>query len=103
MYSDEGLSMSLNENDIKHIAHLARLDIQEQEIPLHAEKLNQIMQFIEQLNEINTDHVEPLSHPLSFNQRLREDQVTETNQRELYQQCAPLVEEGLYLVNSVIE
>ena len=61
------------------------------------------MQFVEQMNTVDTSGVVPMAHPLDAHQRLRPDEVTETDQRELFQAGAPLVEAGLYLVPKVIE
>ena len=95
--------MSLTANDVKKIAHLARLNITEDEVALYATQLSQILEFIAQMNEVNTKTVEPLAHPLDVSQRSREDVVTEPNLRDLFQQCAPQVEAGLYLVPKVID
>ena len=61
------------------------------------------MALIEEMQAVNTEGIAPMSHSQDVTQRLREDQVTETNQRELYQSIAPSVEDGLYLVPKVIE
>ena len=95
--------MSLDSNDVKKIAHLARLAIDEADIPLYATNLSNILQLVEQMDSVNTDAVTPMAHPLDAVQRLREDAVTENNQREHFQECAPLTEDGLYLVPKVIE
>jgi len=95
--------MSLDSNDVKKIAHLARLAIDEADIPLYATNLSNILHLVEQMDSVNTDAVAPMAHPLDEVQRLREDAVTENNQREHFQQCAPLTEDGLYLVPKVIE
>jgi len=95
--------MSLDSSDVKKIAHLARLAIDEADIPLYATNLSNILQLVEQMDSVNTDAVTPMAHPLDEVQRLREDEVTENNQREHFQQCAPLTQDGLYLVPKVIE
>jgi aspartyl-tRNA(Asn)/glutamyl-tRNA(Gln) amidotransferase subunit C len=66
-------------------------------------KLTGILELIEQMQAVDTKGIEPMSHSQDVTQRLRDDVVTETNQRELYQSIAPAVEEGLYLVPKVIE
>jgi aspartyl-tRNA(Asn)/glutamyl-tRNA(Gln) amidotransferase subunit C len=95
--------MSLTEKDVKKIAHLARLNLSEGDIATYTPQLSRIINFIEQLNEIDTDSITPLAHPLDLSQRLRTDIVTEPDLRDKYQQIAPQVEAGLYLVPRVIE
>ncbi|MGH8370677.1 MAG: Asp-tRNA(Asn)/Glu-tRNA(Gln) amidotransferase subunit GatC [Gammaproteobacteria bacterium] len=95
--------MSLSPDDVKSIARLARLSISDQDIPVYARTLSNILEFVAQLERAKTDGVTPMAHPLEMSQRLRPDQVSETDQRELYQQNAPQVEAGLYLVPKVIE
>ncbi len=96
--------MSLTREDLEKIAHLARLQISAEELPAYVESLSSIIDFVEQLNGADTTDVLPMAHPLSGQtQRLRADEVTENNARELHQQNAPRVEAGLYLVPKVIE
>jgi len=95
--------MSLDSSDVKKIAHLARLAIDEADIPQYATNLSNILHLVEQMDSVDTEAVTPMAHPLDEVQRLREDTVTEDNQREHFQQCAPLTEDGLYLVPKVIE
>ena len=95
--------MSLDSSEVKKIAHLARLAIDESDIPQYAHNLSNILQLVEQMNAVATEQVSPMAHPLDENQRLRDDAVTETNQREHFQAVAPQTENGLYLVPKVIE
>ncbi|MFZ5595259.1 MAG: Asp-tRNA(Asn)/Glu-tRNA(Gln) amidotransferase subunit GatC [Pseudomonadota bacterium] len=95
--------MLLNKSDVEKIAHLARLEVTEADIPLYANNLSNILNLVEQMNVIDTTGVEPMAHPLDASQRLRPDIITETDQRELFQSIAPQVEAGLYLVPKVIE
>ena len=95
--------MSLERDDVIKIAHLARLAIDEADIPGYATNLSNILNLVEQMNAVNTDNVSPMAHPLDAVQRLRADDVTEANQREHFQAHAPSVEDGLYLVPKVIE
>jgi aspartyl-tRNA(Asn)/glutamyl-tRNA(Gln) amidotransferase subunit C len=95
--------MSLNSADIKRIAHLARIEVNDAEADATLTKLTGILGLIEQMQAVDTTGIEPMSHSQDVTQRLRNDVVTETNQRELYQSIAPSVEEGLYLVPKVIE
>ena len=95
--------MSLAEQDIDKLCELARLEIDADEIGDVAKKLSDIVDMVSQLSAVPTDGVEPMAHPLDRPQRLRDDVVTETDRRELYQRNAPAVERGLYLVPKVIE
>ena len=95
--------MSLDAEAVSRIAHLARLGIEESEYQTYARNLSDILSFVEQLNAIDTAGVEPMAHPLDASQRLRADEVTESDQREIFQAIAPKVEAGLYLVPKVIE
>jgi aspartyl-tRNA(Asn)/glutamyl-tRNA(Gln) amidotransferase subunit C len=95
--------MSLDRSDVVSIAHLARLAIAEDDIPVYARNLSSILDLVAQMNAVDTSDVEPMAHPLDMAQRLREDEVTETDQRDKFQAIAPSVEAGLYLVPKVIE
>ena len=95
--------MALDRSDVEKIAHLARLGLDEAELPRTTATLNNILGLIDQMQAVDTDGIEPLAHPLEATQRLRADVVSETNQRDAYQAIAPAVENGLYLVPKVIE
>jgi aspartyl-tRNA(Asn)/glutamyl-tRNA(Gln) amidotransferase subunit C len=95
--------MALDAAEIRKIAHLARLGINAEDIPEYSRNLSDILAFVEQLNAVDTTGVEPLAHPLEATQRLRADEITETDNRENFQQVAPETESGLYLVPQVIE
>ena len=95
--------MSLNSADIKRIAHLARIEVSDTEAKATLTKLTGILGLIEQMQAVDTKGIVPMSHSQDVTQRLRDDVVTETNQRELFQSIAPAVEGGLYLVPKVIE
>ncbi len=95
--------MSLSVSDIKKIAHLARIEISEPEAEATLVKLSGIMTLIEQMQAVDTSGVTPMSHSQDVTQRLREDVVTKTNERELFQSIAPAVDHGLYLVPKVID
>jgi aspartyl-tRNA(Asn)/glutamyl-tRNA(Gln) amidotransferase subunit C len=77
--------------------------IEEADIPLYTHNLSDILDFIAQMNTVDTKTIAPLAHPLDLTQRLRADTITEVNQRELFQSIAPQTEAGLYLVPQVIE
>ena len=95
--------MSLKLDEIKKIAHLARLRLSDDEISIYGNQLSSILTFIAHMDEVDTTAIEPLAHPLDIYQRLRNDDVTEPNLRDQYQQIAPQVEAGLYLVPKVID
>ncbi|HEU5468103.1 MAG TPA: Asp-tRNA(Asn)/Glu-tRNA(Gln) amidotransferase subunit GatC [Steroidobacteraceae bacterium] len=96
--------MTLTRRDVENIAHLARLEITEAELPVYVGSLSAILEFVDQLSRAATADVAPMAHPLEGQvQRLREDCVTESDRREDYQANAPAVEAGLYLVPKVIE
>jgi aspartyl-tRNA(Asn)/glutamyl-tRNA(Gln) amidotransferase subunit C len=96
--------MSLTRQDVEKIAHLARLSITDAEMPLYVSSLSSIVDFVAELSRVETGSVEPMAHPLDGQrQRLRPDQVTETDHRDKYQANAPSVQAGLYVVPRVIE
>src|SRR5689334_14718762 len=100
--------MSLKESDVPRIAELAQLELSPEQAAKTLEQLNNIFALVEKMQAIDTKGVEPLTHPFAltidhYALRLREDQVTETDHREDYQQCAPATQDGLYLVPRVIE
>jgi aspartyl-tRNA(Asn)/glutamyl-tRNA(Gln) amidotransferase subunit C len=95
--------MSIDRSDVERIAHLARLALDEQDIPAYTKNLGSILHLVDEMQQINTDGVEPLAHPLDAIQRLRVDEVSESDQREKLQAVSPAVENGLFLVPKVIE
>jgi aspartyl-tRNA(Asn)/glutamyl-tRNA(Gln) amidotransferase subunit C len=99
--------MSLTPDDVRRIARLARIAVQPAESAAVTERLNGVLAMVEKIRRFDTSGIEPMAHPQdahsSLGQPLREDSVTETDQRERYQAAAPAVEEGLYLVPKVVE
>lgn len=95
--------MSLERSDVDKIAHLARLEIAESDVPEYTRNLSNILSLVEQMDSVDTDDVKPMAHPLEMAQRLREDVVTESDQREHFQKIAPQTENNFYLVPKVIE
>lgn len=95
--------MTLSVNDVKRIAELAYIEINDQEAEETLEQLSGIFNLIESMQAVDTETVEPMSHAQNVFQRLREDEITETDQHGLYQSIAPQVEADLYLVPQVIE
>jgi aspartyl-tRNA(Asn)/glutamyl-tRNA(Gln) amidotransferase subunit C len=95
--------MSLTKDQVRHIAMLARLELEEGEADDVVDKLSRIVDFVDQLQAASTDDVLPMAHPLDMSQRLRADDVTEPDARDFYQENAPSTEGGYYLVPKVIE
>ena len=82
---------------------LARLQLEDGEFDDVVDKLSRIVDFVDQLQAAPTDDVLPMAHPLNMTQRLRADEVTETNERDFVQENAPSTDQGYYLVPKVIE
>ena len=95
--------MALTPQDIRKIANLARLHIDENEVEQYQHDLSRILEFVEQMNQVDVGGIEPMAHPQDLAQRLRIDQVAETDQRDKFQSIAPATQDGLYLVPKVIE
>ncbi len=95
--------MSLDKDQVQHIAMLARLKLADDEFDETVDKLSRIVDFVDQLSQAKTEGVVPMAHPLNESQRLRVDEVTESDEREALQENASSVENGLYLVPKVIE
>jgi aspartyl-tRNA(Asn)/glutamyl-tRNA(Gln) amidotransferase subunit C len=96
--------MSLTRQDVEKIAHLARLSITEQEMPVYVTSLSSIVDFVDELSRADVGSVLPMAHPLDGqHQRLRADEVTEGDHHEKFQLNAPAVAAGLYVVPRVID
>lgn len=95
--------MSISRDKIEQVAWLARIQLEESEKEALESKLSDILGMVDQLQAADTDGITPMAHPLDATQRLRPDEVTETNQRERFQAVAPEIQDGLYLVPRVVE
>lgn len=95
--------MSLDKEQLRHIALLARLRVADQDVADTLDKLSRIVEFVDQLAKVTTDGIVPMAHPVNAAQGLRPDVVTETDERERIQRNAAVVRDGLYLVPRVIE
>lgn len=95
--------MAVNTDEVSKIAHLARLGVDDDKLEEYAAEINSVLALIEQMSAVDTTDVEPMAHPVHATQRLREDAVSEQNQRELLQSGSPDVRNGLFLVPKVIE
>lgn len=95
--------MALTTDDIKQIAYLARIGLDEAALEPLRDDLSTVLDLVEQLKAIDTAGVEPMAHPGNAQLRLRADQVTEENQRDILQAPAPEIEQGYFLVPRVIE
>jgi aspartyl-tRNA(Asn)/glutamyl-tRNA(Gln) amidotransferase subunit C len=93
----------LSRDQVLRIARLARIEVAPGEADALLNELNGILAMVERMAAADTRGVEPMSHPEDAGQRLREDRVSETDQRAAFQAVAPQVEDGLYLVPKVIE
>ncbi|MCP4186907.1 MAG: Asp-tRNA(Asn)/Glu-tRNA(Gln) amidotransferase subunit GatC [Gammaproteobacteria bacterium] len=95
--------MTLKTEDVRNIAHLARLQVDDESIERYATDLSNVLVLVEQLNQLDTSGITPMAHPLDATQRLRDDAVNETDLRDKFQNIAPDVKNGLYRVPKVIE
>ena len=88
--------------EVKKIAYLARLGIEETNVNAYVNDLNGVFALMTQMSELDTENVKPMAHPMDQIQRLRLDVISETNQRDFFQKLASKIENGLYLVPQVI-
>jgi len=95
--------MALTLDDVRRVAHLARIEVDEADAQAVLSQLNGVFSMIAEMQAVDTAGIEPMSHALDVTQRLRADSVTETDQHQLFQTVAPHVESDLYLVPKVIE
>jgi len=95
--------MALSLDDVRRVAQLARLRIDDAQAHAMLDELNAIFRMIAQMEAVDTADVVPMSHPRDVSQRMRPDAVTETDRREELLRLAPAAAEGLYLVPRVIE
>jgi|TARA_B110000438_G_scaffold6227_1_gene6186 aspartyl-tRNA(Asn)/glutamyl-tRNA(Gln) amidotransferase subunit C len=95
--------MSLDQKQVKEIAYLARLNVSDSELVKSTEELNNILNLMEELGDIDTGEIEPMAHPLNMSQRLRTDEVTETDLSKEFQEIAPKKGKDHFLVPTVIE
>ncbi len=95
--------MALTKSEIESIAHLARLQVSDDEIADYVEKLSSIIDLVDELGKLDTTDVVPMAHPLDMRQRLRVDEVTETDHRDDYQQNSAAVGHGFYRVPKVLD
>ena len=94
--------MSLNKELVQHIATLARLQLEEDDFDDVVVKLSSIVDFFDQLQQIPTDNVEPMAHPLHQAQRLHPDVVTEINERDAIQTNSSTVQDGSYQAGPLV-
>ena len=95
--------MSITKEEIIKVAHLAHINVSQEEIKQVEKKLVGILGLIEKMQDVDTDSIEPMSHALNINQRLREDKVTEKDIRDKSLSLAPHSEQSLFIVPQVIE
>ena len=95
--------MSISNDDVLSVAHLARLRIGDDKLDGAAERFGRVLDLVGELQSVDTNGVQPMSNPHDMIQRLRKDEVTEANQRSELLACAPEVEDGFFLVPRVVE
>ena len=95
--------MSIDKSDIEHLCNLPTLNLDDEEQSVFLSQMQSILDMIEELQEVDTADIEPMAHPLQMTQRLRDDEVTEFNDREKYQKNTEFAEDGFYKVPKVIE
>lgn len=95
--------MSISEQEMARVAELARIRLDEATVNEVTRRIRDILAMIDQMQAVDTADVVPMANPLDAVQRLREDVVSESDQRERFLAIAPATEEGLYLVPRVIE
>jgi aspartyl-tRNA(Asn)/glutamyl-tRNA(Gln) amidotransferase subunit C len=95
--------MSLDNKQVKEIAYLARLSVDDSQLEQSTEELNNILNLMEELGEIETGDIEPMAHPLHMSQRLRDDEVSEGDLSKEFQEIAPKTGKNHFLVPTVIE
>lgn len=95
--------MAIDNETVKTIAKLARLKIDDNDVEKYRSDISNILNLVEQMDAVDTDGVEPMTHPFDATLRLRDDVVTEQNNREKFQKIAPSSQDGLYLVPKVID
>ena len=95
--------MTIDKRDIEKLSQLARITISPDSIEPVTDRINKVLNMVDQLQSIDTSNIAPMSHPLDAVQRLRADEVTETNERDTLMENAPAKEDGLFLVPRVID
>ena len=95
--------MSINNDDVQKIANLARLAIEPEQLETYTRNLSGILDLVEQMNQVDTAGIDAMAHPRDSKLRLRDDIVTEENQREKFMDLAPATENGLFLVPKVLD
>ena len=95
--------MSITDEQIRRVAHLARVQIADKDLPVYAKSLSNIFNLVEKMSDVAIDQVLPMAHPRDLDQPLRPDEITEPDVRQAMLEIAPMTEQGLYLVPQVIE
>ena len=95
--------MSIKKSDIEHLCNLSKLNLDEEEKSLFLNQMKSILEMIQELEEVDTGDIVRMAHPLQMSQRLREDEITESNERNKYQKNTDSAEDGFYKVPKVID
>lgn len=95
--------MSIEKSDIEKLSHLARINVSDDIADIVTDRINDVLTMVDQLQAVDTEQVAPMAHPQDATQRLRKDQVTESDQRQTLMSNAPAQIDGLFLVPKVID
>ncbi len=95
--------MHIDREQVRRIAHLARIGLADDEAERYIGDLEAILSMVDRMQSVDTSGIEPLAHPIAVRQRLRPDVVTEPDRRDAFQADAPATAEGFYLVPRVVE
>ena len=95
--------MSIDKSDIEKLSQLARINVSDDIADIVTDRINDVLAMVDQLQAVDTENVAPIAHPQDATQRLRADEVTESDQRQTLMSNAPAQEDGLFLVPKVID
>jgi len=95
--------MSIKKSEIEHLCNLSKLNLDEEEQSIFLSQMQSILEMIKELEGVDTGEIVPMAHPLQMSQRLREDEITEFNERDKYQKNTDFAEDGFYKVPKVID
>ncbi|HJL79604.1 MAG: Asp-tRNA(Asn)/Glu-tRNA(Gln) amidotransferase subunit GatC [Gammaproteobacteria bacterium] len=95
--------MSIKKSEIEHLCNLSKLNLDEEEQSIFLSQMQSILEMIKELEGVDTGEIAPMAHPLQMSQRLREDEITEFNERDKYQKNTDFAEDGFYKVPKVID
>ena len=97
------VDIQMDKKTVSKIADLAKIQIDDNQIDNIVHNLEKILDLVDEMNSVDTDNVEPMSHPLNLKQELRVDEVTEKNLRDTFQENSTTSEDGYYKVPKIID